>query len=393
MPKLIRDLLAQLKPDPWRSEVGFSANLTEYNKRLFALTGDPAAMASVLNEWLEKYQPCLFGRIAAKLGLLEHCILTERDLQGSEAELKLKIQTARTRWTRDGFDGKKSGFVISVISPQVVLAVPDNSMLELAKKVCSLYLLEDVETDTVHTDELFLEKPGSERMTWMWRAGVNYFCAQGDGRWWHDHRIPGGFAFSVNSVGHMVKSGILARGMHFLNEAMGTPPEAWRMPKVDSLEKALELAMRTIALASETSSGRATQLLTISENNSTQPAPGCPVELPEFLRNKNYCEYMGYYHTDHTLPSVYFLPEVERTHQAKIHSLDFTYLFVRDEENYDFDTMAAGRPIRTEEWDDSSSGMIRPDEDSASKGGARLVSITSYPRLLEAIQTNRTDTD
>jgi hypothetical protein len=77
---------------------------------------------------------------------------------------------------------------------------------ELALRLCSLYLLEEVAPDRIFLDEIWLEKPGRDATTWRWHAGVNSFRAQGDGRWWQDHLMPGGIAFSVNSVGHMVKS-------------------------------------------------------------------------------------------------------------------------------------------------------------------------------------------
>src|SRR6266498_3609476 len=96
-----------------------------------------------------------------------------------------------------------------------------------ALRLCSLYLLQDIVPDQIFHDELWLEKPGRDGTTWQWLAGVNYFCAQGDKRWWEDHRIPGGMAFSVNSVGHMVKSGILAKGMLALEAALAAPPEGW----------------------------------------------------------------------------------------------------------------------------------------------------------------------
>ena len=61
-------------------------------------------------------------------------------------------------------------------------------------------------------------------MTWEWLAGVNYFCAQGDRRWWHDHRIPGGMALSVNSVGHLAKAGKISEALASLNKELGVDP-------------------------------------------------------------------------------------------------------------------------------------------------------------------------
>jgi hypothetical protein len=344
--KSIATLLAELQPDHWRREAGFSAEVGAANSVLFKPALTESEAIQTIAEWLQKYQPCLFGRIGAKLGLLSYCILTEAELAAADEAIRDKIQEARTRWTRDGFEGRKSAFVILVISPTIAYASPDHRMEQLARRLCSLYLLEEVETDQIYLDEIFLEVPSRGRTTWRWHAGVNYFCAQGDKRWWQDHRIPGGMAFSVNSVGHMVKSGRLASAMNELRSILDTPPEDWEESKIDSLPKALEFAMRTIAIASEAVSGKATQLLPLPAHPGALPVQTCPVDLPGFLRDKNFCKYQGYYHTDYTLPSEYFVADVERPSWVAPHTLDFTYLFNKQIENLDFNTMGAGRRVR-----------------------------------------------
>jgi len=155
-------------------------------------------------------------------------------------------------------------------------------------------------------------------------------------------------AFSINSVGHMVKSGILAKVMIELETVLDAPVEGWVPSKVDSLGKALELVMRTIAQASDAVSGKATELLSLPDLG-TLPVPKCPVNLPKVLSDKNYCEYLGRYHTDYTIPSDFFCPDVERPMDVPTHILDFTYLFHRSADNPDFTTMGEGRRIREEE--------------------------------------------
>src|SRR5207248_2607935 len=106
-----------------------------------------------------------------------------------------------------------------------------------------------------------------------------------------------------------------------------TAPFAQRM--VDSLPKALDFAMRTISNATETVSGKATMLLRDPGNLAVK----CPVELSPILKDKNYCEYAGYYHTDITIPSVYFRPDVQRPSAIEQIILDFTYLFRNEVDN------------------------------------------------------------
>ena len=348
MADLIAQQLLQLEPDGWRRSAGFSPDIEAANQKLFAPDITEAASVEVLSKWLQGYQPCLFGRIAAKHGAISYCVLSEADLRQSDEFIKEKIQTARLAWTREGFEGRKSGFIILAVSPLIAYAQPSPAMRELARRLCHLYLETEIKMDHIHLDEIYLQKPGSRLTTWKWQTGVNYFCSQGDGRWWHDHRIPGGMAFSVNSVGHLVKSGMIANVMKELDALTGAPDEAYPVSKIDSLAQALELAMRTITMASEAVSGRATELLPLPPDRDELPVPECPVKLSKLVADKNHCEYRGWYHTDYTLPSEYFSADIERPPALPGHSLDLTYLFHRDIDNPDFRLMGEGQQIR--EW-------------------------------------------
>jgi len=347
MSHTVAELMAKLTTDPFRASTSFSTDISAANKRIFEAGEATEDVCGVLREWLQKNQPCLFGRIAARQGLITYCILTEQDLRQSDDGICAKIQEARTKWTREGFDGKKSGFIILATSPTIAFATPDQNLQALVRRLCSLYLRREIDLDQVYHDEIFLEQAADERRMWQWLAGVNYFCANADGRWWQDHRIPGGAAFSVNSVGHLAKTSALAREM--LDHESRTPVEAaesFMATKVDSLEKALEFAMRTIALASDAVSGKATELLPLAEGSSSLQR--CPVKLPSFLADRDCRFYKGYYHTDFTIPSEYFLPDVTRPSHCKARTMEFTYLFDKDIDNPDFSTMGAGRRIRGE---------------------------------------------
>jgi len=120
----------------------------------------------------------------------------------------------------------------------------------MARRVLSLYLGRKIELDTIYLEELFLEVPNRHRNAWRWDAGINYFSAQGDKRWWQDHRIPAAMAFSVNSVGHMVKSRVLSGALNGLNDLLGLGPDDSLAHNIDSLADALGFAMRTIDQAS-----------------------------------------------------------------------------------------------------------------------------------------------
>jgi hypothetical protein len=380
----VASLIKQLTPDPWRVKVGFSQDITVANTRLFSSEISESTAFDVLGEWLQKNQPCVFGRIAAKLGFIRYCILTEEDLSLSDESIEQKIQQSRLQWIREGYNGRTSNFLILAISPTISFAVPDKIVAALAQRLCSLYLRMETQFDFIHHDHIFLEKPGPTRTTWRWLAGVNYFCSQGDKRWWNDHRIPGGMAFSVNSVGHFVKSEKVAHVMRELNDELGLDDEIWNDSKVDSLEKALVLAMQTISLASDATSGKARELLSVS-NDRDGKKPECPIRLPTALFDKNHCEYAGYYHTDYTLPSEYFLPDVTRPESIERRLLDFTYLFHKHVDNPDHWTMGEGQRIRS----DSQVPKTASDEDNVDykreRAIAAAVPIESSDLLVDAL--------
>ena len=314
---------------------------------MFASTSDRAV---ILSDWLQRHQPCLFGRVAAKLNLIRYCFLDEDDLVADE-EVRDKIQAARLAWTKDAFDGRASAFIILFISKRLVSAVPDATMLRFALRLCSLYLREfDVHPDSILHERVCLEKPGDERMTWEWLAGVNYFSAQADRRWWADHRIPAGVGFSINSVGHMAKAGRIGQEMQSLAEETGMGAPAFGGGTIRSLSEALKYAMLTINSASDTVSGKATTLLELRDDGELTP---CPIALPRQLAGKNHCAYAGWYHTDYTLPSDYFRPDIERAHDVEQRVLDFTYLFLEDVDNAAHDAMGVGHRIRADSENES----------------------------------------
>ena len=112
---------------------------------------------------------------------------------------------------------------------------------------------------------------------------------------------------------------------------------------MDSIDKALRMAMMTIDRAAETSSGRATWLLPHPGSDSL---PRCPIKLPRPLADKNHCEYAGYYHTDVTLPSAYFMLDVDRPEDQCVQRLDLTYLNEAAADPIDRSRTAGGRRIR-----------------------------------------------
>lgn len=341
----IKELYSKIIQDEWRSEHPFSVPLREASEKILEASDD-SERASVLGDWLRKNQPCLFGRLAIHLERERYCFLSEEDLLQGDEFVRAKIQKARTAWRRDAFTGKASGFILLAYSESLLNSKPDANTKELARLLCQYYLLQDIADDQIYLDKLALEIPGDPyNHTFQWDVGINYFGAHADGRWWQDHRIPGGIGFSLNSVGHMVKAHERAINFKEFQDKMKIDEgDDFSTTNIESLEQALLMAMRTIDNASLSPSGRATWLI-----EDPPQSPKCPVELKGKLKGKNHFEYRGWYNTDVTLPADYFSTDVTKRQSVKEHRLYFDYLYDKSITNPDFDRMGRGEKIRGEE--------------------------------------------
>jgi hypothetical protein len=187
--------------------------------------------------------------------------------------------------------------------------------------------------DVILHDDVLLEigdSVQSERRSW--KVGVNYFSAQGDGLWWQDHRIPGGMAFSMNSVGHMARTQA-ERAM------LRDPSLAKRLadiPRDKLVYWALPKAMKTIGIPTEDST-RGTWLAARGLFEEDKEPPNFEQrrqyfgDLAQFSENR----YKGLYHTDHTIPSSYFDEGLWRREDIQERSdLYFTYLHQMTDEAY-----------------------------------------------------------
>src|SRR5580692_2535214 len=92
------ELVAQIEKDEFRERKGFSPDVAEVNAKLFA-TNDSAVVREEILKWLGRWQPCLFGKIAARRGALSTCILFDADIRSKSDEwISDQIQSARLEW-------------------------------------------------------------------------------------------------------------------------------------------------------------------------------------------------------------------------------------------------------------------------------------------------------
>jgi hypothetical protein len=267
--------------------------------------------------WLQNFQPCVFGRIAAKNENIFICLLDEHDIlrmKDGDPDVHDTIQDARQCWKRLALDGRHSSFLILLLSPSLVTREPGDRLKEVCRRLMELYMeIPSVHDDTIHTQReyVFLRGiHGDARKIVKFSTLPNVFCAQGDGRWWHDHRTPGGVMITSNALGHFAHARASTRS-------------------ISGAEKvaALENAMRTINNAfrpGRKNSGLKhcpiTWLHTRGPDEEMIVRP--TTELSGFSPNR----YSGFFHTDHLIPSVFFHAERDRKEIPTYDDLDLRYI-------------------------------------------------------------------
>lgn len=342
----LSDDITGLERDSFRDRENFSTSVDRANTILLSNRHSDDSRAAALKSWLHENQPCLFGRIATGPADLAHfCMLTEDDVGQGDDAVRDKILAHRRYWRRQALAGKKSAFIIHLASEDVAFARPDAQLLRVASRLTELYLREEIQPDAVYLDKIHLDTEATDDDDDLieWSVGVNFFGAQGDGRWWADHRIPGGIALSMNSVGHMVRSAAIHGKLRDRVAEAEALVSAKAPHKVDTLGAALKFAMMTIANAQDTTSGHATELNRANGEGPAAPVPPFDLSRAPTLRGFDFRKYSGWYHTDHTLPRIYFREDVERPADAtRFGDLDFTYLHDANVENPAFETMGRG---------------------------------------------------
>lgn len=333
--------------DAFRARRPFSTDMEAVHAVLFNPKYDRQTKIKAYRGWLEKNQPCVFGKTAATNKNVYICLLEEHEIlrmQRGDADVMNTLQDHRQVFKRLALEGLVSSFIILLTSRQLITKEPTGDLKEICRRLMELYMQIGVSDDTIHTEReyVFLRRPGNTVLKFS--TLPNIFCAQGDGRWWHDHRTPGGLMITSNALGHF---------MYARN----------KKPDLDATlcASALEHAMRTIANArKDPSDGKskyahcpATFLVPRQE---TDPSPLRPTS--EFASNSP-DHYAGYFHTDHLIPSVFFQKDRDPKTAARYDELSFRYIFdgVIDPEGHG--ELMLGTPAK---WYDVRANMNRlPD--------------------------------
>ena len=363
------ELFSRLSGDARRIRQPFSDDLLQANALLHNSAATEEEMAECLNLWCQHKQPCQFGRVAGSRGRIHFCFLTEEAVtKWSDEEIAEKILEEKRLWKqRAAFDPLRGAhsFVIVVASPQVALAAPDKHIRAFADRLIELAAWEPDRRgarrkNSVTSDFLYLKHP-TDGGFYGFRFNIDFFACAADGRWWHDHRFPGGIAFTANSTGHM---------MAF---------REWYEGKEDSRSWAVKQAMFTIQNAAPTrktqsadplEQGRVTWLRPLDEEgNPLLKQIKCPLaKVPSILEGKDWTRYEGVLHTDHAVRAEFFLDREVAPTSTRPYLMDFTYLY--DTAQDDFLKFSGGEPFsqqqifeeigRPEDWAHRAKAAGRP---------------------------------
>ena len=342
----IKDALNSLVEDEWRKSNKFSDDLRLVNDIFLAPFVTEHARAEALGNWLQKAdappgQPCMFGRIAAAQKTMHYCFLDDADLREDDQEIRRRIKSALVDWKRRAVDPARShpahGFMLCLISPELAHAAPDSNLLAFARAVHDLagWPVENGFTK----ETLYLRNPDDGSYV-RFTFTVDFFGAQGDRRWWHDHRVPGGIAFTANSAGHMVRH-----------------REWYTRLKKRQIEWLVQTAMLTINAAVDVGFGAASKLIDLSAQGPVVAAAGCPFKdvtaLKPALQGKDWSRYSGWHHSDQCVRSEFFTPGSDVPGDLKAKGTwyqDFGYLY--DPRNPEHVRFILGEPCAEKEIDD-----------------------------------------
>jgi hypothetical protein len=301
--------------DRFRSQHPFSPDVEAVQAVLFNPKQSRQVKIAAYREWLERNQPCVFGKTAATNKNIYICLLEEHEvlrMSRGDADVSDTIQDHRQVWKRLALEGRVSSFLILLTSKQLVTREPNTALKEICRRLLELYMQIQIPDDSFQNgrEYVFLRRPDDKILKFL--TLPNIFCAQGDGRWWHDHRTPGGIMITSNALGHFM----YARS---------------KKPQLDPTDfsSALQQAMRTIANACQNPSGGKARYThcpatTLVPRQADEP---CPLKASSDFSGFSPDHYAGYFHTDHLIPSVFFEKDRDPKVLKRYDDLSLRYIF------------------------------------------------------------------
>jgi len=316
----LAEMLLELKlhgpVDRLRKARPFSDDMKATQANLFDPDIPKLKKLKAYRNWLQNFQPCVFGRVAAKNENIFICLLEEHEIlrmKNGDPDVHDTIQDARQCWKRLALDGRHSSFLILLLSPSLVTREPGDRLKEVCRRLMELYMeIPSVQDDTIHVQReyVFLRGvDGDPQKIVKFSTLPNVFCAQGDGRWWHDHRTPGGIMITSNALGHFAHARVSKRSIGAVE-------------KVGALENAMRTINNAFKPGRKNSGLKHCPITWLQPRGKDEPIIVRSAELAGFSPYR----YSGFFHTDHLIPSVFFRPERDQAELPKYEDLDLRYI-------------------------------------------------------------------
>lgn len=315
MAEMLLDIKFHGDRDAFRTKRPFSEDIEAAHSILFNPRYDKWKKLNIYRKWVANGQPCLFGKAAAKTKSVFICMLEENEIlrmKRGDEDLRDTIQDNRQAWKRYALEGSHSSFMVLLLSQSLVNKEPGDKLKEICRRLLELYMeVERIDDDAIVPQREYVFLRTGPNAFLKFGTLPNVFCAQGDGRWWHDHRTPGGIMITSNALGHFE----LSRA---------------RASEITNKEKAhgLDNAMRTIKNAYGNEKRvrglthcPATRLVAREEGEQS------PIRDGSDLQSYSPSHYHGFFHTDHLVPSVFFTKQRDGKEMKSYDDLSFRYIY------------------------------------------------------------------
>jgi hypothetical protein len=317
--EMLLDINYRGTADSFRKTHPFSEDIESTQAILFNPRYDKWKKLDAYRRWLVSGQPCLFGKAAARNKNVFICLLEEHEIlcmKNGDDDIRDTIRDHRQVWKRYALDEPFSSFLVVLLSNRLVNKEPGDKLKEISRRLLELYMeVDPINDDTIlpQREYVFMRIPQKESAERLLKFATlpNVFCAQGDKRWWHDHRTPGGIMITSNALGHF----------EYYRNGQGTLGEKEKTHALDN-------AMRTINNAYGNDKKRrglahcpATRLVPLTEGEAT------PIREASDLHKNSPSHYEGFFHTDHLIPSVFFSKERDPKELTLYDNLSLQYIY------------------------------------------------------------------
>jgi len=125
----LSELLARLDGDEWRKQNPFSSDISIASEVLLHPYAREDEQQLAAKAWISKFQPCVFGQVAAKADTLYIAIITDADMTEGDDALRERLALEKKTWKQWSLEGKgRHGLLVVFTSPKLYHAAPNHAL-------------------------------------------------------------------------------------------------------------------------------------------------------------------------------------------------------------------------------------------------------------------------